>query len=129
MVVKSLFKMNHTNSIQEEEGPQLEEMYIKEVQIIEVKVSEYVAVRILHPNNQPNKNFMMKKINHLQMIIVHSLKRIIFNQKRWIQGLKRRTKPVKSFKTGVVATTLMALSIMIITVVLRKQNVPMTILI
>ena len=81
MVVKSLFKMNHINSIQEEAGPQLEEVYIKEVQIIEVKVSKYVAVRILHPNNQPNKNFIMKKINHPQMMVVQSQKKKFITRK------------------------------------------------
>ena len=53
--------------LQEEAGPELEEVYIEEVQVKEVSVSEHMVVCMLHLNNQLNKNVMMEKIKHPQL--------------------------------------------------------------
>ena len=48
--------------LQEEAGPELEEVYIEEVQ-----VKEHMVVCMLHLNNQLNKIVMMEKIKHPQL--------------------------------------------------------------
>ena len=55
--------------LQEEAGPELEEVYI------EVSVSEHMVVCIFHPSNQLNIDVMMKTIKHPQLKIVQSQKR------------------------------------------------------